>query len=135
MSVQSVGFRGAVASSIVDLPDDTNTGTGVLFTIFQQTIPAGRWLINYSGDFSFANDATTTQLEMKIFTGDDVVVSQTKFLNTIDIAYPDTTIIPFSLTLSTASDGEYYVRVQASSLVAAADNFTVDSQVLKFVQV
>jgi len=135
MSVQSVGFRGATPFSTLILPDDTNAGTGVLFTLFQQTIPAGRWLINYSGDFSFANDATTAQLQMKVFTGGNVVVSQTQFLNTTDIAYPDTTIIPFSLTLNALSDGEYYVRVQASSLVTATDDFTVDSQVLKFVQV
>lgn len=135
MSVQSVGFRGAAPFSTVILPDDTNAGTGILFTLFQQTIPAGRWLINYSGDFSFADDATTTQLEMKVFTGDNVEILLTQFLNRTDIAYPDTTIIPFSLTLSTLSDGEYYVRVQASSFVTAAADFTVDNQVLKFVQV
>jgi hypothetical protein len=135
MSVQSVGFRGAVASSIVDLPNGTNPGSGVLFTIFQQTIPAGRWLINYSGDFSFANNATTTQLEMIVFTGDDDEVVQTQFLNRTDIAYPAITIIPYSLSLNTSSDGEYYVRVQASSFVTAAEDFTVGNQVLKFVQV
>jgi hypothetical protein len=135
MSVQSVGFRGAAPFSIVDLPDDTNAGTGVLFTIFQQTIPAGRWLINYSGDFSFADTATTTQLEMTVFTGDNAPVVQTQFWNRTDTAYPDTTIIPYSLSLNSSSDGEYYVRVQASSFVAAAADFTVENQVLKFVQV
>jgi hypothetical protein len=141
MSVQSVGFRGAVASSIRDIQSDTHNGGGTPFIAFQQPIPAGRWAINYTGNFSFSAAATDFYIIMAVYTGGDVLVAETTYRNATEVPFPTDSTISYSLILNSESDyndpavGAYYVQVQAAAVLAGSANFSLENQVLKFVQV